>query len=36
MHIEEPKKSKKKKNKTSSELCLIRTEAKFFGEYAFL
>ena len=30
MHIEELK------NKTSSELCFIRTEAKFFGEYAFL
>ena len=29
MYIEEPK------NKTSSELCFIRTEAKFFGEYAF-
>lgn len=36
MHIEEQKNQKNKKNKTSSELCFIRTEAKFFGEYAFL
>lgn len=36
MHIEEHPPKKKKKNKTSSELCFIRTEANFFGEYAFL